>query len=109
MRVKIQKLARNLQSNLTFRAFSLCEAYREESVKSAPHLRERRFLVAIFPPSIHSILTSVRRMSQILQNICIIHKIILHFTKFSGRVPNGFILDATLASKYHKQCIYTCP
>ena len=47
MRVKSQKLARSLQSNLTFRAFSPREAYREGSVKSAPHLRESRFLVAI--------------------------------------------------------------
>ena len=47
MLVKSQKLACSLQSNLTFRAFSPHEAYHEGSVKSAPHLRERRFLVAI--------------------------------------------------------------
>ena len=47
MLVKNQKLARSLQSNLTFRAFSPREAYREGSVKTAPHLRESRFLVAI--------------------------------------------------------------
>ena len=52
MLVKSQKLARSLQSNLIFRAFSPREAYHEESVKSAPHLRESRFLAAIFPPSI---------------------------------------------------------
>ena len=55
MLVKSQKLARSLKSNLTFRAFSPCEAYREGSVKSAPHLRESQFLVAIFPPSIDSL------------------------------------------------------
>ena len=38
MLVKSQKLARSLQSNLTFHAFSPREAYREGSVKSAPHL-----------------------------------------------------------------------
>ena len=47
MLFKSQKLARNLQSNLAFRGFSHREAYREESVKSAPHLRESRFLAAI--------------------------------------------------------------
>ena len=47
MLVKSQKLARSLQSNLTFRAFSPGEAYREESEKGAPHLRESRFLAAI--------------------------------------------------------------
>ena len=47
MLVKSQKLACSLQSNLTFRAFSPREAYREGSVKSAPHLQERCFLAAI--------------------------------------------------------------
>ena len=47
MLVKSQKLARSLQSNLTFRTFSPREAYREGRVKSAPHLQESRFLVAI--------------------------------------------------------------
>ena len=47
MPVNSQKLAHNLQSNLPFRAFSPGEAYREGSVKSAPHLRESRFLAAI--------------------------------------------------------------
>ena len=47
MLVKNQKLARSLQSNLTFRAFSPRKTYREGSVKSAPHLRESRFLAAI--------------------------------------------------------------
>ena len=47
MLVKSQKLALSLQSNLTFRAFSPREAYYKGSVKSAPHLRERRFLAAI--------------------------------------------------------------
>ena len=43
MRVKSQKLAGNLRSNLTFRAFSPREAYREGSVKSASHLQEPVF------------------------------------------------------------------
>ena len=47
MLVKSQKLAHSLQSNLTFRAFSPREVYCEGSVKSAPHLRQSRFLVAI--------------------------------------------------------------
>ena len=47
MLVKSQKLARSLQSNLTLRAFSHRETYHEGSVKSAPHLRESRFLAAI--------------------------------------------------------------
>ena len=47
MLVKSQKLACSLQSNLTSRAFSPREAYCEESMKSAPHLRESWFLVAI--------------------------------------------------------------
>ena len=46
MLVKSQKLASSLQSNLIF-AFSPREAYCEGSVKSAPHLRESRFLAAI--------------------------------------------------------------
>ena len=46
MRVKSQKLARSPQSNLTFRTFSPREVYHEGSVKSAPHLRESRFLAA---------------------------------------------------------------
>ena len=48
MLVKSQKLFRSLQNNLTFRAFSPREAYPEGNVKSAPHLRESRFLAAIF-------------------------------------------------------------
>ena len=47
MLVKSQKLACSLQSNLTFRAFSPREAYREGSVKSAPHLQESQFLAVI--------------------------------------------------------------
>ena len=53
--VNSQKLARSLQSNLTFCAFSPREAYHEGSVKSAPHLRESQVLAAIFPPSINSL------------------------------------------------------
>ena len=47
MLVKSQKLARSLQNNLTFCAFSPREAYREGSVKNAPHLQESWFLAAI--------------------------------------------------------------
>ena len=47
MLVKSQKLVRSLQSNLTFFAFSPREAYREGSVKSAPHLRESQFLTIL--------------------------------------------------------------
>ena len=47
MLLKSQKLACSLQSNLTFRTLSPREAYHEGSVKSTPHLRESRFLVAI--------------------------------------------------------------
>ena len=50
MLVKSQILARSMQSNLTFCVFSPREAYREESMKSAPHLRESRVLAAILTP-----------------------------------------------------------
>ena len=50
-----QKIGRQPASNLNFRVFSPGEAYREGSVKSAPHLRECRFLAAIFPPPIASV------------------------------------------------------
>ena len=46
MLVKRQKLARILQSTLTFRAFSPCKAYHEGSVKSTSHLQESRFLAS---------------------------------------------------------------
>ena len=55
MQVKSKKLAGNLQTNFTFRAFSPREAYHEGSVKSASHLRESLFFAAIFPPSIDSL------------------------------------------------------
>ena len=47
MLVKSQKLARSLQRYPTSRIFSPREAYREESVKGAPGLRESRCLAAI--------------------------------------------------------------
>ena len=69
MLVKSQKLVLSQQNNLTFRAFSPREAYHEGSVKSVPHLRESRFLAAIFPPShllstlmsVHCDVTNIRQ------------------------------------------------
>ena len=55
MVVKSQKLDSNLQSNLTFCAFSPCKAYHEGSMKVVLLICERAVFGGHFPPSSDSL------------------------------------------------------
>ena len=82
MLVKRQKLARILQSNLTFRAFSPRKAYCEGSVKSTSHLQKSRFLAASL--TVYDVEDLSRSFNYVLSGVSVI-TIKLPTTEVSGK------------------------